>query len=538
MTHPSRGRRFARARKHLDAFIAQEMRMSRTPGIAVAVITRQGLVRRFSYGFADVKTRRRVKRETLFEIGSISKSFTAIALLQLHESGKLDLQEPLERHLPWFQTPKNSSPLTVHHLLTHTAGIPRDCDDVSSSPDCVPGRKFSYSNLGYQILGYLIEHLTGRPYHEVVRRQIFEPLDMKASEPAITHDIRKRLAVGYVPLFDDRPAHRSYPLVEATWLEYGAADGSIAANSGDLATYLRMLLNRGAGPRGRILSENSFKLLTQCAVSQGDNLSYGYGLGIQEVEGHTTIGHDGQMVGYVSSMIGDIHDGVGVVVLANGPGVPRRIAQYALKLWRAALGPEELPSVPASEIPTKVPDAADFEGTFASADGLLVRFVAKGGALQLVHRKQRIALERRGSDTFFVPHADFAMFLLSFGREDAEMHGKRGNVVEVFHGSNWFVNGRYEGPPHFQIPKGWDGFSGHYRSHSPWLSNFRIVVRKDKLWLLFPEGYAEPLIPLESGLFQVGEKDLPERVAFGAMVDGRALRVKLFGVDFYRCFTP
>jgi D-alanyl-D-alanine carboxypeptidase len=537
MTYPSRGRRFVRARNQLNAFIAQEMRTSRTPGVAVAVITRGGFVRRFTYGFADVKTRRKVTRETLFEIGSISKSFTAIVLLQLHERGKLDLHEPLERQLPWFQMQQGSLPVTVHHLLTHTAGLSRDCGGVSSSHDSVPGVKFSYSNYGYQVLGYLIERLTGQPYHKVVRRQIFEPLDMKTSEPAITHEIRKRLAVGYVPLFDDRPWHCSYPLVEATWLEYGAGDGSIAASPGDLATYLRMLLNRGAGPRDQILSENSFKFLTQCAVTQRDNLFYGYGLGIQEIDGHTIIGHDGQMVGYVSSMIGDIHDGIGVVVLANGPGASHRIAQYALRLWRAALGPGELPSVPASEIPTKVPDAADFAGTFTSADGETLRFVAKGEALQLVHGRQRIALERRGSDSFFAPHADFAMFLLSFGREAAEAHGKRGNVVEVFYGSDWFVTGRYKGPARFRLPKGWDGCTGHYRSYNPWLSNFRIVVRKGKLWLLFPEGHAEPLMPLASSLFRVGEKDLSERLAVGAMIDGKVPRVKLFGIDYYRCFT-
>jgi CubicO group peptidase (beta-lactamase class C family) len=125
--------RFARAYERIDALVAQHMRANGTPGVALAVTSREGLLRVETYGYADIKSRRPVTPETLFEIGSISKSFTAICLLQLREEGKIDLQQPVTKYLPWFSVQSRFEPITVHHLLTHTSGLPRDRDDIPSS---------------------------------------------------------------------------------------------------------------------------------------------------------------------------------------------------------------------------------------------------------------------------------------------------------------------------------------------------------------------------------------------------------------------
>jgi len=311
-----------------------------------------------------------------------------------------------------------------------------------------------------------------------------------------------------------------------------------------------MLMNRGRGPRGRILSEESFDLMTQQVIEakeEGRDSFYGYGLDLRESDGYTYIGHGGGMVGYYSYILVDMDDGLGVVVLMNGPGgrSDEEIAMFALKLLRAALRDQELPSVPPAD-PTRVENAAEYVGTYRAcpeprpepaeghsqrAGAKALTLVAEGERLMLHYADERVVLERRGPDRFYVDHPDFALFLLRFGREEGE-------VVEAFHGPGWYINDRYAGPTTFDHPQEWDAYPGHYCWHNPWLSNFRIVLRKGALGLVDPSGEEEPLVPLGSGVFRVGEDDRsPERIRFDTVLNGRALRANLSCGDYYRTFT-
>ena len=246
------------------------------------------------------------------------------------------------------------------------------------------------------------------------------------------------------------------------------------------------------------------------------------------------------MVGYYSYVMADMDAGLGVVVLMNGPGgrCDEEIAMYALRLLRAALHDEELPPVPRID-PDKVENAAEYAGTYrafhehsARASARVLTLVAEGEQLMLRYDDERVVLERRGPDRFYVDHPDFALFLLRFGREEGE-------VVEAFHGPDWYTNDRYAGPTTFDYPKEWDAYPGHYRSHNPWLSNFRVVLRKGALALIAPSGDEEPLVSLGSTGFRVGEDDRsPERIRFDTILNGRALRANLSCDEYYRAFTP
>ncbi|HEY3579364.1 MAG TPA: serine hydrolase domain-containing protein, partial [Pyrinomonadaceae bacterium] len=108
----------------LDNYIARHMREVGAPGMTLALANRDGLIRVSTYGFADTKENARVVPETMFEIGSISKSFVALALLQLRDEGKLDLNKPVVEYLPWLKISSKFEPVTTHHLLSHTAGLP------------------------------------------------------------------------------------------------------------------------------------------------------------------------------------------------------------------------------------------------------------------------------------------------------------------------------------------------------------------------------------------------------------------------------
>lgn len=529
----------------LDQYLQRKIKETRTAGFAVAVTNRKKLLGVRTCGYADVAARKPVTPNTLFEIGSIGKSFTAMALLQLHEAGKLDLHAPVTRYLPWFQVRSQYEPITVHHLLSHTAGIVSSPDLTSDSRYDVhalretetgfpPGAHFYYSNIGYRTLGLMLEEITGQSYAEVIRTRILEPLGMKDSDPVITHETRKHLAVGYQRFYDDRPSNPSHPLVPATWLETGTGDGSLACTAADLAKYLRALLNRGRG----LISEASFQLLTQRVIEEDEpGWYYGYGLGTFQVEGFTCLGHGGDMPGFSAGMQGDLDTGVGVCLLVNQSQV-FGITSHLLTLFRAALRGKELPPLPPLASRTHIENAADYTGTYRAGDGQsrgiapTLMLIAKGKQLALKHGGELLPLESRGEDTFFVNHPDFALFLLRFGRIN-------GVVVEAAHGPNWYAHKRYTGPTTIDYPQAWEAFVGHYRSYNPWLSNFRVVLRKGGLLQITPEGTETPLAPLPEDLFRVGaEAHSPERLRFDSVVGGRALRANLSGCDYYRAFTP
>lgn len=543
---------YAAAWTRIDEFVAGRMRDANTPGLALGVTSRERLLRVGTYGFANVDAKQPVMPDTLFEIGSISKSFTSIALLQLRDEGKFDPHAPITQYLPWFSIKSQFAPVTGHHLMSHTAGFPRDRDDVPSSmyqayglrereTGYAPGEHYAYSNIGYQVLGYALEAMTKRRYADVITERILRPVGMHATDALFTHETRPRIAVGYERMYDDRPSHPSHPLVPATWLEYAAGDGSIVSTPADMAAYARMLLNRGIvqGAR-RVLTEEGFTLLTQGVAKSGEKAWYGYGLGTAERDGRVLLSHGGGMVGYSSMLVADPEAGVGAVVMVNGPGDASGVAHFALNVTRAALRKEPLPAVPPPDDRTRVPNADDYVGEYrtpssptrvagqADEEGTLTVNAHGGQLLVSLDGGSPVAAERRGTDTFLVNTPAMGRFLLRFKREG-------GKVTWAVHGSHTYVTSAYRHKPS-SPPEGWRAYPGHYRTTHAWFNNFRIVVRLDGLFLISPDGGETKMEPLGPGLFKE-EGRSPERLRFDSVVDGQALRANLSGVDYYRVFT-
>jgi D-alanyl-D-alanine carboxypeptidase len=529
----------------VDQYIQQKMRTDAIPGLALAVTTREELLGVRAYGYADLSGQRPITPEMLFPIASIGKSFTCLALLQQAEQGHLDLHTPVTRYLPWFQVRSRHEPITLHHLMSHSAGISMGTDftpgtrydvyplrDIEANP---PGVAFHYSNVGYKALGFVLEDLLGKPYDQILQTALLDPLRMQNARPVLTNDLRPHVATGHVPFYDDRPYHPSLPLAPAPWLEYGAGDGSPASTPADLAIYARMLLNRGQGPRGRIISEESFRQMVSPVIQIKPGIFYGYGVITGEVDGHRCIWHDGEHVGYTSTLQCDLDDGLAVVVLDNGPFDAHTIGAFVLKAFRAALHQEPLPDIPEHR-PTKVANATDYAGSYTSGEQTFT-LVAAGEELHLHRGAEQVALEPRGRDAFYVPHRDWSRFLLRFQRQD-------GHVSEATSGPNWYTNERYRGPTTFEVPDEWQAYPGHYRAHNPWLSNFRIGLRKGKLVLLTAAGMEQELMQESDGSFSysrfLDEKKTihpPERLRFATIIDGRAQRAMLSGCECYRFFS-
>jgi CubicO group peptidase (beta-lactamase class C family) len=534
----------------LDGYITQRMEARRTPGISLALFNRGRNVRVSTYGFSDLETQAPVAPDTLFGIGSITKTFTAVAVLQAAERGLLDLQAPVTDYLPWFEVQSRYQPITLHHLLAHSAGI---VGIIDRSPDTrasawalretetawPPGAHFYYSDAGYQVLALVLAQVYGQPFQEILRAKVLEPLGMTASEPAFTHAMRPRAAQGYRTLYDDRPPHTSYPLVPAAWIEMNAGDCCIASTAEDLARFARMLLNRGQGPNGPLLSQASYERLIHEPMDTEYGFKYGYGIEVHQRDGVAHLGHGGSMPGYEAFMLIDVDRGLGVTLLSTEPSIDvRDLAWTVMTMWRKASLGESVEAVDLSlPDPTHVENAADFAGTYRGARRTL-KFAAEGDKLVLcLPEDRRWVLEKRGEDAFYVPHPDLARFLLRFGR--AATDGEEpGEVDQVCHGGDWYVGECYAGPRAFEHPVEWHACPGHYRSHIPWQTNFRVVLRKGALQLVWPAGDEEPLTPVDEGVFRIGDETSPERLRFSQLVQGQALCANLSGSDYYRFFVP
>lgn len=523
----------------LDEYITRHMTETGAPGLTLALANRDGLVRVSTYGYADTKAGVRVAPDTMFEIGSISKSFVSLTLMQLRDEGKLDLNKPIVEYLPWLKINSKFEPVTTHHILSHGAGLPGaplllDALLGELWTSYAPGKRFLYSNTGYNILGFLIEALDKRPFAESMRTRMLTPLGMTASSPIITNDLRRIMAVGYEPLGEGKPFPLHGPLVEAQWVEVDIAAGSIASTPADMAKYMRMLLNRGALPKGRLVSEESFALFTKPAIDspfRGEPASYGYGLWISDITGHTRLRHTGGMVAFSSSIDVDLTGSIGAFasVNANLRGYrPVAVTKYAVELLNASLASKPLPDAPAPPPPPdEVKNAADYTGVYTSPDGKKLELVAEGDKLILVHRGQRIVLERRGADAFIVKHPDFDTYLLGFVRENQQ-------VTQAFHGPDWYPGPKYTGPRSFETKKELQGLAGHYSNDSPWYGDMRVVLRNGQLYI---DG-VQQLVPRSDGKYGFGDPEGPDWINFESFVDGRAMRVSFSRIPYRRTFTP
>ena len=536
------------------AGLEHHLMASHAAGAALAVTDREEILGIAVRGMADVASAAPVRPETRFQIGSISKSFSAIVAMQEVDAGRLDLHVSVNELLPWLELPEPFGPITMHHLLTHTAGLHTGTEDApgfagalqnlrSYPATSAPGERYHYSNDGYKIVGTALEDVTGQPIHELLRDRLLGPLGMTASVAAITDDIWTDHATGYEPMLTDRPAQLRHPLVPAPRIVSNTADGSIVSNVVDMCAYARLLLARGDVPdeRGdRLLSEEGFARLMADAVDDGDHGRYGYGLWSEDVDGRTWLGHSGGMVGYTALLVTVPEEGLACVLLQNGGGDKGQVVDAALAAVRAGLAGERLPEPWAPPAPTAIPEASRFAGTYAGDDGrtLVVETEEDGLSISVgpvSARLERDPLLTEPGDTFLVAHPAFERFPLEFRRE-------KGSVLEAFHGDTWFRGELYEGPEPEEPLAEWRRHPGLYRNDDPWNPVLRIVLRKGRLAIMWPTDTADEegggLLPLVDGSFAVGDPGLPRRIRFEGDVDGMSAITIFNGGRWYRSFEP
>ena len=527
---------------------------SHAAGAALAVTDGDEILGVAVRGLADVAAGTPVRPETRFQIGSISKSFAGIVAVQEAVAGRLDLHVSVNEILPWLELPEPFGPITLHHLMQHTAGLAIGTEDAPTLAGTLwtmrrvpatapPGERFWYSNDGWKIVGACLEQVTGMPVHELIADRLFEPLGMRDSVAAIDESEYERTAVGYEPTRWDRPPQLRHTLSAATHIVSSSADGSIVSNVIDMTAYARLLLARGDVPDGRggrIMSDAMFSALTEDGIDDGDGGRYAYGLWQQAVDGDRWIAHTGGMVGYTALLAISPDEGLGVVLLQNGGGTKQGVVASVFATVRASLAGTELPGVWGPPLPTEIANATDYTGTYDGDDGreLVVEAVDDGlmarvGPLAVRLERDPLATEEV-IDTFLVAHEALDRFPLEFVRDGD------GRVVEVFHGQTWFRGQAYSGPDPEPLPEAWVGLPGLYRNDSPWNPVLRVLARKGGLVLQWPyesgdQGTDGRLLPLGDGWFAVGEKRDPRRMRFeGTTSGGNAVVAEFNGGRWYR----
>ena len=317
----------SKAASQIDGFITAQYEGT-GPGGAMLIAQNGNVVYRKAFGMASMELNVPLSPEHSFEIGSITKQFTAVCILMLEERGKLKTTDDIHKYLPEFETGKYT--VTIHHLLNHTSGIKSYTDmnewavtwreDVSvneliamfnSQPfDFAPGEKWMYDNSGYILLGAIIEKVSGMSYAEFLQQNIFDPLQMKNS----TYGDRKSIIVGRAEGYEK--VGDGYTNAEYLGKNQAYAAGAIISTVDDMWKWQQGLINN------KLISEASFKkATTNYPLNNGKKTGYGYGFLIDELKGSPTIEHSGGIFGYTCNGIYLPNEKTYVIFLTNESNV-------------------------------------------------------------------------------------------------------------------------------------------------------------------------------------------------------------------------
>jgi len=326
----------------VDAVMKQQMRGRHIPGASVAVVSHGKLVLLKSYGLADVENQVPATPHTVYELASVTKQFTATAIMMLVQEGKLSLDAAVNHVLDGLPAAWNK--ITIRQLLNHTAGLPdfsrpqfhlemradhspRDLIQlVANTPlDFTPGEKYSYSNTGYVVLGMVIEKLSGRKYGTFVRERIFEPLDMRDSRFNDQSAIVPNRARGYT--------FSNFVLENADFTSSSNpyAAGGLLSSAADMAKWMQ------AQGSVKLLSQSNWEQMwTEARLNDGSNFGYGFGWNIRTTWSRKRVEHAGGISGFSTNVTRFIDDDLSLIYLLNSDAGPGSLGRRIFGLYLPA----------------------------------------------------------------------------------------------------------------------------------------------------------------------------------------------------------
>ena len=353
---------FEAALTQIDRMAQTELGQDDIGSVTVGVVKQGALVWTKSYGFADMATRKVATVDTVYRIGSITKPFTALMLLQLVERGVVRLSDPVERYLPAINEVQNridgAPPISLVQLATMTSGLGREPEDLPTylvgpvdewalvmrnalphvEYSFEPDTHYHYSNIGYAVLGAALAEASGRPFVDYMTEEIFRPLGMTQTAFEPNPEIQGHLATGYG--VTDGVIDADTPAREHAGRGYKVPNGAMYTTVGDLAKFLAFQL--GHGPDNVLARETVADNFTRVNSANGD-LSTGYGVGFQAIrrDGFVTYGHGGSVAGYRAAAFIARDSQVGVIVLRNVGGGTFRVTDFCLQALEVLVESEE-----------------------------------------------------------------------------------------------------------------------------------------------------------------------------------------------------
>ncbi|WP_186436560.1 serine hydrolase domain-containing protein [Thiomonas delicata] len=482
---PARGDHEA-ARAYITALIRYEMVKHRVAGLSIALVDDQRIVWAQGFGYADLKRKIPASETTLYRVGSISKLFTAMAAMQLSESGKLDIGAPLLACLPGFEMKTRQPhvrPITPRQLMTHHAGLPRDRlkgfmhphpqpfadlvkdlrhEHVAYPPDEI----FAYSNLGISLLGAAIQNIAGAPFADHMRREMLNPLEMRDSAFETGYSNAASMAKGYLGC----KAIVEYPLRDVP-------AGGLNSNVVDMSRFISMVFAGGASGGGCVLQAQTMaEMLRPQNEHVPLDLDFRIGLGWFLGSTHPALRHVGQVAGHGGAT--RLHRSqlyvlpehkLGVVVLANtstATPVVDRVAAEALALAlevKTGIRPQQLAKPPMAETPISADDMRTYAGSYTTLAGL-VTITSTGKGLCAHVAGRRFDVKRRADGTFALAYSLLGIIPLHL-KQLADVGFSRktlqGRDILVAHiGAIQLLAGQRLGPT--ENDTGWERLLGEY----------------------------------------------------------------------------
>ncbi|WP_271220964.1 serine hydrolase domain-containing protein [Streptosporangium carneum] len=454
-----------RVQAFLDRRIPQLLREQKVPGAAVSVVDTSGEVFTGDYGYADLTTRKPIIAGTsAFQTASVAKTFTAAAVMQLVQAGKLDLGADVNGYLPANARIPDTypgQPVTLHHLLTHTAGF-ADITEGMAAPSAgqvlplgdyvaryrpariyPPGRFVGYSNYGIDLAGYIVQAVSGQVFEDYMTRNVFAPLRMTRTAFLRMDQARERLSVP-TPYEIADGENRAVPL----WYDNGAPSGGAYATVTDMGRFLRALLNDGQLDGRRVLTPAGARAMLRPQAGPRPDLSgAGYGTWQGRGDGPRWMGHSGDESGARTRYALVPAKGMGIYVAVNGDGVPpdafSRVRDLVVEEFLARFAGVKPYTVPAS--PT-VP-AADGQATDAYTGEYLATRMNEGEPFELFRSAaDRVNVTAPGDGTLRTSHPVLqeqvwtptgdGVFVSADGKDRLGFVKDRGKVVGLSFDSN------------------------------------------------------------------------------------------------------
>src|ERR1700683_2395778 len=346
----------------LSAFIQHEMQDKKLPAFSVALVDDQKIVWAHGFGYQDPDKKTPATAETVYRIGSVSKLFTDIGVMQLVEKGELDLDAPVSQYLPDFH-PHNpfNKPITLRQLMSHRAGLLReppvgnyfDPSDLSlaamvkSLNDTTlvypPETHTKYSNAGVATVGYVLQVHSGQPFPGYLKHAVLDPMGLRDSAFEPDPRLIQNLAKAYMWSYDGK-------LFPAPTFELGMAPaGCMYSTVLDLGRFVSVLFNDGRGPGGQVLKKETLeKMWTPQFAKPGEKNGFGLGFYLTEFDGHRVIGHGGAIYGFATELAALPDQKIGAIAVTtmdSSNAVATHVAQEALRLMLAAKEGKPLPEI-------------------------------------------------------------------------------------------------------------------------------------------------------------------------------------------------